>query len=330
MTGGRIDVGIIGAGSWGTALASVAARAGHQVILWARSQQLVDSINESGVNDAYLPGMKLPAGITATVKGEALSSAALLLVAIPAQAMRETLHRFAGCLPGGVSVVVCAKGIERGTNRFMTEIAGEALPQSQGFVLSGPSFAGDVARGLPTAVTLAGPSLAAAGELAKALSLPSFRIYASDDVPGVEIGGSVKNVLAIACGICVGKGLGDSARAALTTRAFTELGRFGRALGARPETLTGLSGLGDLILTCSSRQSRNFSFGIALGEGRPAAPVRGVVEGVHTAAAVCQMAEEHKIDMPICSAVARIIDGRSDIDGELAGLLARPLRPEAD
>lgn len=330
MTRGRDDVGIIGAGSWGTALAAVAARAGHQVMLWARSPQVAEAVNESGVNEAYLAGTKLPTGITATAKPEGLSSAGLLLVAVPAQAVREILQRFAGCLGERVAIVVCAKGIERGTNRFMTEVAAEVLPESQAFVCSGPSFARDVARGLPTAVTLAGPSLAAAGELAKRLSLPFFRIYASDDVTGVEIGGSVKNVLAIACGICEGKGLGDSARAALTTRAFAELGRFGRALGARPETLTGLSGLGDLILTCSSRQSRNFSFGIALGKGETAEAVRGVIEGVHTAAVVCELAAKRNVEMPICSAVARIVDGRSNIDTELAGLLARPLRPEAD
>ena len=198
------------------------------------------------------------------------------------------------------------------------------------YVLSGPSFAGDVARDLPTAVTLAGPSLQAAARLAEMLSLPSFRIYASSDLIGVQIGGAVKNVLAIACGISDGRGLGDSARAALTTRAFAELARFGRAMGAQPETLTGLSGLGDLILTCASRQSRNFAYGIALGEGGCASRIRGTVEGVPTAGVVSDMAQALGVDMPICAAVWRIVDNRSQIDDELAGLLARPLKAEID
>jgi glycerol-3-phosphate dehydrogenase (NAD(P)+) len=323
-----LDVGVIGAGAWGTALAGVAARAGHRVTLWARSPALAERINETRTNEAYLPGRPLPAGITATSSPARLGGANLVLVATPAQAMGDTLTRFADHLAPATAAVVCAKGIERGSHRLMTGVVAEKLPGAEAYVLSGPSFAGDVARDLPTAVTLAGPTLPAAARLAEVLSLASFRIYASDDLIGVQIGGAVKNVLAIACGISEGRGLGDSARAALTTRAFAELARFGRAMGARPETLTGLSGLGDLILTCASRQSRNFAYGIALGEG--AGTPRGTVEGVPTAGVVNDMAEALGIDMPICAAVRRIVEARSQIDEELAKLLARPLKPEID
>ena len=260
-----LEVAIIGAGAWGTALAGVAARAGHQVTLLARSPAVADRIRETGANEAYLPGIALPAGIRATSNPVDLGGAKLLLIATPAQAVRDALTSFAGGLTEAAAAVVCAKGIERGSHRLMSEILAEVLPGVQPYVLSGPSFAGDVARDLPTAVTLAGPTLEAAARLAERLSLRSFRIYASDDIVGVQLGGAVKNVLAIACGISEGRGLGDSARAALTTRAFAELARFGRAMGAKPETLTGLSGLGDLVLTCASRQSRNFGYGIALG-----------------------------------------------------------------
>jgi glycerol-3-phosphate dehydrogenase (NAD(P)+) len=322
------DVGVIGAGSWGTALAGVAARAGHPVTLWARSPDLARRINETGANEAYLPGLPLPANIAATADPADLARANLILIATPAQAVRETLSGFAPHLGPGIAAVVCAKGIERGSNSLMSEVVAEALPGADAYVLSGPSFAGDVARDLPTAVTLAGRTLDDAARLAEALSLPSFRIYASDDIVGVQLGGAVKNVLAIACGISDGRGLGDSARAALTTRAFAELARFGRAMGARAETLTGLSGLGDLVLTCASRQSRNFAYGIALGRG--ASPPGGTVEGVPTAGVVSDMADALGVEMPICAAVRRIVEGRSEIDAELARLLARPLKAEID
>jgi glycerol-3-phosphate dehydrogenase (NAD(P)+) len=326
--GAPLQVGVIGAGSWGTALAGVAARAGHQVTLWARSPGLAAQINETAANEAYLPGLPLPAGITATADPAALAGAGVVLIAIPAQVVRETLANFAGHLAPGTAAVVCAKGIERGSHRLMSEVLAEALPETEFYVLSGPSFAADVARDLPTAVTLAGPTIEAATRLAEALSLASFRIYASDDTVGVQLGGAVKNVLAIACGISDGRGLGESARAALTTRAFAELARFGRAMGARPETLTGLSGLGDLILTCASRQSRNFAYGFALGQGASAPP--GTVEGVPTAGVVDDMAQALGVDMPISAAVRRIVQGRSEIDEELGRLLARPLKAEID
>ena len=322
------EVGVIGAGAWGTALAGVAARAGHRVTLWARSPAHAGGINERRANPAYLPGFALPPGITATSSPADLGGANLVLIATPAQAVRETLARFAGLFPAGTAAVICAKGIERGSRRLMSEVVAKALPEATALVLSGPSFARDVALDLPTAVTLAAPTLEEAARLAESLSLPSFRIYASDDVLGVQLGGAVKNVLAIACGISDGRGLGDSARAALTTRAFAELARFGRAMGARPETLTGLSGLGDLILTCASPQSRNFAYGLALG--RRDSPAGGTVEGVATAAAVCDMAQELGVDMPISAAVRRIVEGRTEIDEELARLLARPLKAEID
>jgi glycerol-3-phosphate dehydrogenase (NAD(P)+) len=323
-----MEVGVIGAGAWGTALAGVAARAGHQVTLWGRSPELAARINETGVNETYLPKLHLPDDITATADPADLAEAEFVLIAVPAQAVRETLVGFTDHLASGIAAVVCAKGIERGSRNLMSQVVAEALPQAHAYVLSGPSFAGDVARDLPTAVTLAGPTLDDATRLAEALSLPSFRIYASDDLVGVQLGGAVKNVLAIACGISEGRGLGDSARAALTTRAFAELARLGRAMGARPETLTGLSGLGDLVLTCASRQSRNFAYGIALGERSQ--PPGGTVEGVPTAGVVSDMADALGVDMPICAAVRRIVEGRTQIDDELNRLLSRPLKPEID
>jgi glycerol-3-phosphate dehydrogenase (NAD(P)+) len=329
----RLAVGVVGAGAWGTALAILARRAGHDTVLWARSQTRADELTASRRNARYLAEAKLPEGVAVTAQRERLRSADLVLIATPAQALGEIMRGFAGILDRGAGVV-CAKGIERGSNRFMTEVLTKSCPGLRPFVLSGPSFASDVAKGLPTAVTLAGASLDAARSLALALSLPEFRIYASDDMTGVQVGGAIKNVLAIACGIANGKMLGESARAALTTRAFAELQRFGRVLGARRETLVGLSGLGDLILTCGSRQSRNFSYGVALGEGmspdKAAASLSGVVEGAYTAEVVAAMAERHGIDMPVCLSVNRIVSGKSDTDDEIARLLSRPLKAEVE
>lgn len=324
-------VAVIGAGAWGTALALTAARAGHDVLLWGRDGTMMAAIAARRCNDRYLPGIALPEVMSITATLADCGTCDVLLIAVPAQALRGALMPMAAALPQGIPVILCAKGIERESGLFPSEVLAAVLPGHEALLLSGPSFAHDVARSLPTAVTLAAQSLASATTWAQALSLPHFRIYPSPDPKGVEIGGAVKNVLAIACGIAEGKRLGDSTRAALTTRAFAELTRFGKALGARPETLTGLSGLGDLLLTCSSRQSRNFAFGIALGEGRrfeeALAAARGTVEGLHTAAAVHTLARHHGLDMPICEAVHAIVTGSAP-DQEIARLLARPVRTE--
>lgn len=295
----RRRFGVIGAGAWGTALAHVARSAGHQVELWSRRDQ----------------------------QTSAVAGADALILATPAQGAREALNLVRPHVKRQ-PVIISAKGIERETGLFMHEVAGAVLPASQALVLSGPSFAADVMKGLPTAVVMAGANLAVAGEWAGALSLPAFRIYASDDVKGVEIGGALKNVLAIACGISDGRKLGDSARAALTTRGFTELTRFGRKLGARPETLMGLSGLGDLLLTCASTQSRNYAFGFAVGEGasveRALAQAKGVVEGAFTVKVAQALARQHGVDMPIVDAVHAIVDEARPPEEEIARLLARP------
>lgn len=297
-------IAVAGDGAWGTALALVARRAGHDVTMWSRR-----------------------APEEAAVKG-----ADALILAVPAQAARAVLSRIGHHLGKGVPVIISAKGIEQTTGRFMAEVMREVVPQAVPMVLSGPSFAADVTRGLPTAVVLAAPTLAEAGEWAGQLSLPWFRIYGSDDVLGVEIGGALKNVLAIACGIADGRGLGDSARAALTTRGFAELTRFGRKLGAKPETLMGLSGLGDLLLTCSSKQSRNYGFGFAIGQGASAAQAlsraKGVVEGAFTVKIAQQLAQQHHVDMPIVDAVHRIVDEKAAPEEVIAQLLARPAGAE--
>ncbi|MGF7158469.1 glycerol-3-phosphate dehydrogenase (NAD(P)+) [Rhodoligotrophos appendicifer] len=325
-------VGVIGGGAWGTALACLARRAGSEVMLWAREPEVVASINTVHVNEVFLPGIALDSRIRATADmAEALEVDMVLLVC-PAQAQRAVATAMAPHLPADTPVAICAKGLERGTNKLMSEVLAEVLPQAEPMVLSGPSFAADVARGLPTAVTLAARNREHALDVAAGLAGPTFRPYAGDDLIGAQIGGAVKNVLAIACGIVDGRGLGDSARASLTTRAFAELVRFGRAFGARTETLTGLSGLGDLILTCSSLQSRNMSLGFALGQGRTMDEIlgerRSVSEGVYTAAVVTELARDRGIEMPIAEAVHQIVDGHSSIDTVIEALLNRPLKAE--
>jgi glycerol-3-phosphate dehydrogenase (NAD(P)+) len=322
-------IGVMGAGAWGLALAAVAERAGHQVTIWARRPEAAQEINESRMLAARLPGVTFGKTVTATSIAAELTRSDAVLAVVPAQHLRQVLGQLRSL---SVPVILCAKGIEAETGELMPEVLADCLPECPGLVLSGPGFAADVARGQPTAVTLASANLRLAKDWASALSLTTFRIYPSDDLRGVALGGAVKNVLAIACGIAAGKNLGDSARAALTTRAFTELTRFGKALGGRPETLTGLSGLGDLLLTCSSRQSRNFSFGLALGEGKSAseakALAKGTVEGIATAKIVARIAKLENIDMPISAAVHAVIDGGSKPEEEIARLLARPVNPE--
>jgi glycerol-3-phosphate dehydrogenase (NAD(P)+) len=319
-------IAVLGGGAWGTALAQTCARAGRSVTLWefdAGNAETLASKRES----RFLPGVRLEDSIKVTrALAEAARADAILLV-VPAQAMRATIKSLAQTMPDGTPVIACAKGIEHGTHKFMTEIIAECAPRAVPAILSGPSFAADVARGLPTAVTLAAADGKLAEALAHAINSGTFRPYHSTDVRGVEIGGAAKNVLAIASGIVTGRGLGASASAALTTRGFAELTRFGIAFGAKPETMTGLSGLGDLILTCSSPQSRNFSCGVALGKGDK--PDQGkLAEGVFTAPVLLEMAREKNIEMPISAAVAAVLAGRLSVDQAIEQLLSRPIREE--
>jgi glycerol-3-phosphate dehydrogenase (NAD(P)+) len=321
-------IGIVGAGAWGTALANAAALGGRSVTLWARDPVAETMLREQR-EGPRLPGIALDPQVTVTSDLVRAASADAILVAVPAQSLRDAVLAMSSAVPTGTPVVVCAKGIERGTRRFMSEIVAECVPAAVPAILSGPSFATDVARGLPTAVTLAAPDEAQAAELAAALGSPTFRLYHSTDVRGVEIGGAAKNVLAIAAGIVAGRGLGASAAAALTTRGFAELFRFGNAHGARAETLVGLSGLGDLILTCSSAQSRNFSLGVTLGrDNAPPSQPGKLAEGMFTAAVMIDMADAIGLEMPIAAAVAAVLDSRLSVDGAIESLLARPFRAE--
>jgi glycerol-3-phosphate dehydrogenase (NAD(P)+) len=322
------DIAVIGAGAWGTALALTCARAGRQVTLWEHDAANAKNL-QSKRESLFLPGVRIDDSIAiAADLANAAGREAILLV-VPAQAVRSAAKALSPLLAANTPVIVCAKGIERGTKKFMTELIAECAPQARPAILSGPSFAADVARGMPTAVTLATRDNALAAALAQAIGSASFRPYHSTDVRGVEIGGAAKNVLAIAAGVVAGRRLGASAAAALTTRGFAELMRFGRAYGARPETMMGLSGLGDLLLTCSSPQSRNFSFGAALGRGqRPSEIQGGLAEGVFTAPVLLEMAADRGVDMPISAAVAALLSERMSVDEAIESLLARPLKAE--
>ena len=319
-------VAVIGAGAWGTALAGVAARAGREVVLCARNAQLAAEISATRSNPK-LPGAKLDANVRVTDEIGLAAQAELILIATPAQNLRAAVIALAPHLPGGTPLVACAKGIERGTHKFMTEVIAEAAPEARPAILSGPSFAEDVARGLPTAVTLAANDAELASRLVQALGSATFRPYHTSDVRGVEIGGAAKNVLAIAAGIVAGKKFGASALAALTTRGFSELVRLGRACGARSETMAGLSGLGDLILTCSSPQSRNFALGLALGRAE-ARPRDKLAEGEFTAPVLMELAAAQGVDMPVSNAVADILRGAVTIDDAIESLLTRPFKAE--
>jgi glycerol-3-phosphate dehydrogenase (NAD(P)+) len=323
-------VSIVGGGAWGTALSLTCARAGRKVTLWephpADAGQLA-SKRES----RFLPGVRIDDSIVVAGNVAEAAGAAAILLVVPAQAVRTVATSLASLIAPGTPVIVCAKGIERGTKKFMAELVAECIAQAAPAILSGPSFAADVARGMPTAVTLAAGDDRLAGELARAIGSANFRPYHSTDVRGVEIGGAAKNVLAIAAGIVAGRGLGASAAAALTTRGFAELMRFGKAYGGRAETMMGLSGLGDLLLTCSSPQSRNFTFGVNVGRGRRLQTVQdisGLAEGVFTASVLAEMARERDVDMPISSAVAALLDGKMSVDEAIESLLSRPLKAE--
>jgi len=324
--------GVAGGGAWGTALAQVCARAGLETVMWVREREVVDAINTAHENSLFLPGVALDPAIRATHDFIDLARSDLILAVPPAQHMRATLAALSPQIADGLPVVLCAKGVEQGSLKLMTEVLAETMPQARPAVLSGPSFAGEVARGLPTAVTLACPDEALGWRLAETLATASFRPYLASDMVGAEAGGAVKNVLAIACGVAEGRGLGRSAHAALITRGFAEMTRLAVALGARPETLAGLCGLGDLVLTCSSPQSRNMSLGLALGQGEtPEAALSGklsVAEGAASAPAVRALAHRLGVDVPICAAVAAILAGEVAVDAAIRELLARPLREE--
>lgn len=326
------SIGVIGAGAWGTALAEACTRAGRAVTLWALEADVAGQINARRENAAFLPGVTLSDGLLATAEPSDLSSCEAFLLVTPAQHARATLERFSSVIADGSPVVLCAKGFERGTLALMTEVLGETLPSAAPAVLSGPSFAIDVARGLPTAVTLACEQEALGEALMSAIGSPGFRPYYSDDLIGAEAGGAVKNVLAIAAGVVEGKGLGKSAHAALIARGFAEMTRLGEALGGRRETLAGLCGLGDLVLTCSSPQSRNMSCGLALGRGDALGDILGartsVTEGVATAPALAELARRKGVEMPICEAMDAVLAGRMGVDDAIDALLARPFRAE--
>ncbi|MFM2300857.1 MAG: hypothetical protein RLZZ84_593 [Pseudomonadota bacterium] len=327
-----VRVGVIGAGAWGTALAQSLASDGSEVLIWAREAELVDEINTAHTNSLFLPNAKLAKNISATNHIGDLGAVPVLLVVCPAQHLARVL----GDLPDAPrDLVLCAKGIEAGTGRLMGDVAAAAAPAAALAVLSGPTFAHEVAAGLPTAVTLACSGGAAQWDrLAPVISRPALRPYYSDDVIGAEIGGSVKNVLAIACGVVEGLGLGQNARAALIARGYAEMVRFGLARGARAETLAGLCGMGDLVLTCSSTSSRNFSLGKALGEGLSAAEAlagkTSVAEGAHTAPVLADLARRDGVAMPIVDAVCRLLAGAAPARAVVAELLARPLKPELE
>lgn len=320
------SVAVIGAGAWGTALAGVAVRAGRDVTLCARDAAAASAMMATRVNPR-LPGVQLDQRIALNCDLAVAARADIILLTVPAQHLRAAAAALAPQLRERTPVIACAKGIERGTHRFMTEVISEAAPQAVPAILSGPSFAGDVARALPTAVTLATSDEALASALVHALGSATFRPYHTTDVRGVEIGGAAKNVLAIAAGIVAGRQLGASALAALTTRGFAELQRLGRACGARGETMSGLSGLGDLLLSCSTAQSRNFSLGLALGRGEKP-PRNKLAEGEFTAPVLIELAASNNVDMPVANAVAAILSGATSIDQAIEGLLTRPFKAE--
>lgn len=325
-------VAVLGAGAWGTALAQVAAAAGREVLLWAREPEVVAGVNAVHENALFLPGLRLNPSIRAVADLAEAAAADLILAVPPAQHMRAVLAALKPHAGVGKPIVLCAKGVERGSLALMTDVLAEEIPSASVAVLSGPGFAKDVARGLPTATTIASPDSAFAQRVVATIGLPTFRPYVADDLVGAEIGGAVKNVIAVACGVAEGRKLGDGARAALITRGFAELTRLGLAMGAKAETLSGLCGLGDLVLTCASLSSRNTSLGAALGEGRALKDIlaerRSVAEGVESAPAVVALAAKHGVEMPISAAVEAIVADRISIDDAIGALLSRPFRAE--
>lgn len=321
-------IAVMGGGAWGTALAAMAAASGHETWLYARDSKTVKTLNDQRRNPRYLGDIDLPEGIRASTDAKSvLHKADAVLAVLPAQLMRDGLSSLSELIPSSAPIILCAKGIERGTGRLMSEVVAEVLPNHIIAALSGPSFATDVAAGLPTAVTIACEQQTIAEQLATLLSGPSFRCYSTTDLIGVEIGGALKNVLAIAAGAAIGRGYGASAQAALVTRGFAELRRIAQALGARPETIMGLSGLGDLMLTCSSSQSRNYSYGLAIGRGENLTNLP-LAEGVASAPIAAELCHKHNIEAPIIAAVAALLAGQISIDEAVTALLNRPLKNE--
>jgi glycerol-3-phosphate dehydrogenase (NAD(P)+) len=325
-------IAIVGAGAWGTALAQTLARHGKDVMIWAHEEATAREINETHANTAFLPGVHLARTIRATSDPADLAGRELCLLVAPAQHLRTVAAGLDGLFRPAAPYVICSKGIEQATGKLLGEVIGEVLPAATMAALSGPSFAIEVARGLPAALTVASTDEAVGREIALSLGSQEMRLYWTDDLTGVQIGGAIKNVLAIAAGIVEGRKLGANAHAALVTRGFAEMNRFARALGARPETMAGLAGLGDLLLTCGSPQSRNMSLGHQLGEGRSLAEIMGarraVTEGVYTAAAMVRLAAEKNVDVPIARAVNDIVEGRIGVDEAIEDLMARPPKPE--
>lgn len=325
-------IGVVGAGAWGTALAQSLRRAGRDTVLWAFEPETAEAITSRHENAAFLPGIALDKDLRATDRLADMAACDALLLVTPAQHTRRVAEELSRLLPDERPVLICAKGIEQSSRKLLSEVLAEALPQAVPAVLSGPSFADEVARGLPAALTLACSDERLGTKLSHLIGHRAFRPYWSSDVTGAQIGGAIKNVLAIAAGIVVGRKLGANAHAALVTRGFYEMSQVGEALGARFETLAGLSGLGDLVLTCGSPRSRNMSLGVALGEDKTLDEVlgarRSVSEGVHTASAVTRIARDHGLDLPICAAVDAVVAGRLSVDEAIASLLARPIRAE--
>ena len=328
------SIGIIGAGAWGTALAVMAVRAGCRAVIWSFEEDVAEQINVSNENKKYLPAIALDPAITATGDIAAAASCDIVLLVTPVQHTATITALMQPHVKPGTPLVICSKGIEISTGNLVSEITARTLPQAVPLILSGPSFASDVARDMPTAVTLAAADMKLGERIASSLNTPTFRLYLSNDLAGAQIGGAVKNVLAIACGIVEGRKLGASAAAALTARGFAEMSRLAVALGAKRETMSGLSGLGDLILTCGSLQSRNMSLGAALGAGKSLEEImaarRSVSEGVHTARVILKKAAEAGVEMPICAAVHAILHEGRSVGDEITRLLARPVKSETE